>query len=36
VIGEQQQIQGPFGVNFGTETLHARLVLRHQHPSSDT
>jgi hypothetical protein len=31
VIGEQQQIQGPSGVNFGTETLHARLVLRHHH-----
>jgi hypothetical protein len=31
MIGEQQQIQGDFGVNYGTETLHARLVLRHQH-----
>jgi hypothetical protein len=30
LIGEQQQIQGPHGVNFGTDTLHARLVLRHQ------
>jgi hypothetical protein len=36
VIGEQRQIQGSFGGNFGTETLHARLVLRHQHPSSET
>jgi hypothetical protein len=30
LIGEQQQIQGLHGVNFGTEMLHARLVLRHQ------
>jgi hypothetical protein len=29
LIGEQQEIQGQHGVNFGTDTLHARLVVRH-------
>jgi hypothetical protein len=33
ILGEQQEVQGLHGVNYGTETLHARLVLRHAvHP----
>jgi hypothetical protein len=30
LIGEQKPIQGPHGVNYGTETPHAHLVLRHE------
>jgi hypothetical protein len=30
ILGEQQEVQGAHGVNYGTETLHARLVLRHE------
>jgi hypothetical protein len=30
LLGEQKEVQGRHGVNFGTETLHARLVLRHE------
>jgi hypothetical protein len=28
LLPEQKQIQGMHGVNYGTETLHARLVIR--------
>jgi hypothetical protein len=31
LLGEQQDIQGRHGTNYGTESLHARLVLRHEH-----
>jgi hypothetical protein len=30
ILGEQQELQGTHGVNYGTDTLHARLVLRHE------
>jgi hypothetical protein len=29
LLSEQKDIQGPHGVNFGIEKLHARLVGRH-------
>jgi hypothetical protein len=31
LLSEQKAAQGPYGVNFGTETLHARLVARHEY-----
>jgi hypothetical protein len=30
ILGEQQELQGAHGVNYGTNTLHAQLVLRHE------
>jgi hypothetical protein len=30
ILGEQQELQGAHGVNYGTDTLHARLVLRYE------
>jgi hypothetical protein len=30
LLGEQKEIQGHHGVNFGTETFQARLVLRYE------
>jgi hypothetical protein len=31
-LGEQQDVQKPDGVNFGMETFHSHLVLRHEIP----
>jgi hypothetical protein len=32
LLREQKHVQGMHGTNYGTETLHARLVLRHDNP----
>jgi hypothetical protein len=31
LLREQKQIQAMHGVNYGTETMHARPVMRHDH-----
>jgi hypothetical protein len=30
ILGEQPELQGAYGVNYGADTLHAQLVLRHE------